>query len=272
MTLKGAIPYPPLIFVAGPYFAKDHETISRNIEHANAEGQKLFNAGCLALVVHNHTHHFERKTTIAEPVYRAFDRKLIRDFVDAIKCLPNWRASQGARLEVSEMLKAGKPVFESDEALEAWRAGRPYAHVANITLNEVDERSLAIPVPDIRIAYTLGPYVTVEKNCRQHHHCVLNAESVSIELWNAGFPAFSIQRALCDFNISESQYAAFADRVLDAKATDCAVVLPGWDTDEESLRQARITQELGLPILGDAASAITFLSGKKGYYRVNVNA
>src|SRR5437773_2060576 len=48
---------PPLIFVAGPYFAKDHETISRNITEANAEGQALFDAGCLALVVHNHTHH-----------------------------------------------------------------------------------------------------------------------------------------------------------------------------------------------------------------------
>lgn len=260
----------PMIFVAGPYFAKTREAISQNIDAAMTEGKKLFKMGFLALVVHNHTHHFEEKTKIGEPVYRAFDRLLILKTVDAIKCLRNWRASQGARMEVATIHKAGKPVFESDSSLLSWAAGKPHASVTRILLEEADQAALDAPTPDIKVALTLGPFVSPQDDHQYHYKTVLAAEEHSIQLWNAGIPALSPQRALCDLDVSFEQYRHFTDRLIAAGVASCALALPGWEDDPESFRQVAKAASMGLTILGDVASVLQFAKGEKGYYEVGI--
>ena len=185
----------PIVFVAGPYFATEHDLISRNIQEAITAGQELFKRGFLALVVHNHTHHFEQKTKVEEPVYRAFDRLVLEKSVDAIICLPNWRTSQGARIEVHHMLSLKKPVFEAFDDLVAWRDGKHYPEVTVVTLSERDQEVFDESVPEIKVVFTIGPYATLKEG-RRHHKCVLSAEDYSVVLWNAGFPAFSRSDAL----------------------------------------------------------------------------
>lgn len=262
-----------IVYVVSPYFSRDHDSISQNIQLAISEAQELVRKGFLPLVVHNHTHHFEQKATAGESFYRAFDRLLLElPCVKAIKCSPTWRVSQGGRIEVFHMLDLEKPVVETFDALEALRDGRPHARVAEITLDERDRKAYTEDIPKIHIVFTIGPYVTLadSKGNRKHMDCILAAEEASIELWNAGFPAFCPQRALCDLEITSAHYSDFCSQMLTSGIASSVVVLPHWENDEESVRQVRLTQERGIPVFGDVKSAVAFQSGEEGYYKVSI--
>ena len=106
------------VFIAGAYWSSDSNEIERNIELAEQHSIKLWNRGYKAFCPHLNTRRFEVKTKADEKAYREFDMRMLQ-CCDAVFALPNWEESEGAKAEIDEAKRLGKPVFYSLDELPA---------------------------------------------------------------------------------------------------------------------------------------------------------
>lgn len=111
-----------VIFSAGKYNAPSWEEIDQNIRTAEEAAVALWNAGFGVFTPHLNTAHFEAKATPSEDAYKEFDFHMLR-CVDAVLALPGWKQSSGARAEIEEAERLGKPVFHSVEDIMATLPG-----------------------------------------------------------------------------------------------------------------------------------------------------
>ena len=79
---------------------------------------RLWNRGYKVFCPHLNTQHFEVKAKANEKAYREFDMRMLQ-CCDAVFALPNWEESEGARAEIDEAKRLGKPIFYSLDELPA---------------------------------------------------------------------------------------------------------------------------------------------------------
>jgi len=113
-------PQVEILFIAGTYWSSDSNEIERNIRLAEQHSIELWNRGYKVFCPHLNTEHFELKAKVDEKAYRDFDIRMLQS-CDAVFALPNWQDSEGARVEIDEAKRLGKPIFYSLNELPARR-------------------------------------------------------------------------------------------------------------------------------------------------------
>jgi len=98
------------LFIAGAYRSSDSSEIERNIRLAEQHSIELWNRGYKVFCPHLNTQHFEVKAEAEEKEYRDFDIRMLQ-CCDAVFALPNWQDSEGAKAEIEEAKRLGKPIF-----------------------------------------------------------------------------------------------------------------------------------------------------------------
>lgn len=106
-----------LVYVAGPYRGAKPFNVKQNIMAADLFGMEVCKTGALPVIPHCNTAGYEG---IQDDQYFLDATMELCRRCDALITLPTWERSSGARAEVAEMKRLGKPVFHSIEALEEW--------------------------------------------------------------------------------------------------------------------------------------------------------
>lgn len=116
-SLRGQ-PRVEILFIAGSYWSSDSNEIEQNVRLAERHSIELWNRGYKVFCPHLNTKHFELKAKVDEKAYRDFDIQMLQS-CDAVFALPNWQDSAGAKAEIEEAKRLGKPVFYSLDELPA---------------------------------------------------------------------------------------------------------------------------------------------------------
>lgn len=117
----GGQPQVEVVFIAGAYWSSDSSEIKQNIQLAEQHSIELWNRGYKVFCPHLNTQHFEVKAKAEENEYRDFDIRMLQ-CCDAVFALPNWQESAGAKAEIEEAKRLGKPVFYSLDELPTRQA------------------------------------------------------------------------------------------------------------------------------------------------------
>lgn len=107
-----------ILFLAGAYMSSDSNDIKKNIQLAEQHSIELWNRGYKVFSPHLNTRNFEGKAKAGEEAYKEFDMRMLQ-CCDAVFALPNWEKSEGARAEIDEAKRLGKPIFDSLDKLPA---------------------------------------------------------------------------------------------------------------------------------------------------------
>lgn len=111
-----------LIYVAGKFSDKTRADVEANILAAELVGVEVARAGFWPVIPHANTAHPEFESVQPYQFWIAATLELLRR-CDAIVMVPGWQDSSGARGELSEALRLGKPAFMSVADLEGWYCG-----------------------------------------------------------------------------------------------------------------------------------------------------
>jgi hypothetical protein len=103
-----------VVYVAGPYRAKNGRTVDDNIAAARKIAIALWEAGHVALCPHLNTANFEDDSDLPDETYLDGDLQLLLR-CDAIVMQPNWEESEGAIRERKFAEDNGTPVYEFPE-------------------------------------------------------------------------------------------------------------------------------------------------------------
>lgn len=107
-----------LIYIAGPFRAKDGWLVNANIHTAETAAALIVEDGrAFPVVPHSLGAHFDRTGT---KTYWLDGTLEIMKRCDAVLTLPLWTDSQGARREVAQAMKMSMPVFHSHDELFRW--------------------------------------------------------------------------------------------------------------------------------------------------------
>lgn len=106
-----------LVYIAGPYRGAKPFNVKQNIIAADLFGMEVCKTGALPVIPHCNTAGYEG---IQDDQYFLDATLELMRRCDAVITLPTWEKSAGARGEVTEMTRLGKPVFHSLEELKIW--------------------------------------------------------------------------------------------------------------------------------------------------------
>jgi len=106
-----------VIYVAGSYRASTVWDVDRNIVAARELGAEVMRLGAIPLIPHSNTSHMDG--IVDDEFILEGTMELCRR-CDALITVKGWKTSGGSRLEVEEMVRLGKPVFETVSALRDW--------------------------------------------------------------------------------------------------------------------------------------------------------
>ncbi len=109
-----------LAYVAGKFSGPTREAVEANIRAAEAVGIELARAGFVPVVPHANTSAPAYEEMQPYPFWIAATLELMRR-CDIVVCVDNWQDSSGAKGEVAEQRRLGKPVFLSVEDAVRWR-------------------------------------------------------------------------------------------------------------------------------------------------------
>lgn len=101
-----------IVYVAGKFTAPTRAGVEANIAAAERVGLEVAHLGCMPLIPHTNTAHpgFE----LAQPYQFWIDGTLeLLRRCDALITVSGWESSNGAKGEVVEAQRLGKPVFHS---------------------------------------------------------------------------------------------------------------------------------------------------------------
>jgi nucleoside 2-deoxyribosyltransferase len=110
--LEAARGWEKLVYVAGPYWAKDFNGIDSNIRQAEGAAIQLWNLGFAVLCLHLNSAHFEVKTKVPERAFREMGIRLVAA-CDAVLALEGWEGSLGTQAELTKARAFNIPVFFS---------------------------------------------------------------------------------------------------------------------------------------------------------------
>ena len=111
-----------ILFLAGAYMSSDPNEIRQNIQLAEQHSIELWNRGYKVFSPHLNTRNFEVKAKAEEAAYKELDMRMLH-CCDAVFALPNWQSSTGAKAEIEEAKRLGKPIFYSLDELSAKKIG-----------------------------------------------------------------------------------------------------------------------------------------------------
>ena len=101
-----------IIFISGPYFGSgQRKEIERNIRNAEKYQIALSNQRVPFFCSHNHTEHFEEKSTAPEEFYKSIDMEILKRACDGVLAIPGWERSSGAKEEIALAKRNNLPVF-----------------------------------------------------------------------------------------------------------------------------------------------------------------
>ncbi|MEM9944721.1 MAG: DUF4406 domain-containing protein [Cyanobacteria bacterium P01_D01_bin.36] len=104
-----------LVYVAGPYRAKNGRSVQDNIDAAEQVAIALWDAGHYALCPHLNTAHFEEKIdSVSNSMFLAGTLEMLRR-CDAIVMVKNWGESEGALTELNHAKSVGMPIYHAPE-------------------------------------------------------------------------------------------------------------------------------------------------------------
>jgi len=109
-----------LIYVAGPFRAKDAWEIEQNIRRAEELSLEIWRAGAVAICPHLNTRFFQGAAP--DDVWLEGDKEIIRR-CDAVCLVQNWEKSVGTQAEVALASEIGIPVLPSFGAFLRWFKG-----------------------------------------------------------------------------------------------------------------------------------------------------
>lgn len=108
-----------LIYIAGPYRAKNDRTVADNIAAARCAAVDVYNAGHVALTPHMNTAHLddpEHGCTLSDEDWLRVTMDLLKR-CDAILMLPGWEESAGSKAELAYAETEGMPVYHYEEGI-----------------------------------------------------------------------------------------------------------------------------------------------------------
>jgi len=111
-----------IVYVAGPFRGLTAWDIEQNVRRAEALGLMVACAGAMPLIPHANTRFFQGQCS--DDFWLAGTLEMLRR-CDAMVTTEGWERSSGARAEVEEMKRLGRPVFHDSEVnafadLTAW--------------------------------------------------------------------------------------------------------------------------------------------------------
>lgn len=108
-----------LVYVAGPYSAPDRDGVEENIARAELLGLEVCKLGAMPVIPHSNTAHPFFEAAQPYQFWIEGTLELLRRS-DAVVLTSDWERSSGARGEVAEAQRLGKPVFRTLTELEHW--------------------------------------------------------------------------------------------------------------------------------------------------------
>lgn len=110
----------PVIYVAGPFRARNAWLVEQNVRRAEETALSLWQlGGCAVICPHTNTRFFDGAAD--DTIWLQGDLELLRRS-DAVFALPTWAESQGATAEVRAAQAQGLPVLYSIEQAARWLA------------------------------------------------------------------------------------------------------------------------------------------------------
>lgn len=254
-------------YYAGPHGQPDNAAIQRNIETAVKYAVPFWQNGFAIFVPHLNTHHFQSFTSVPEPVYVAFDKRLL-PAMDFLAGAGNVVDSAGGRGEIELMTRLGKPSFPSlREALE-WRAGRKHMAYRYEWLRE--EPLFDEAAAKLKIAVLDGPFWAEGANGADLPQIKANiaaARHAAIELWNAGVACFTPQMNASYFEsggyrVPEAIYDYTIREIL-GRAGDCLYLLPGWEDCPDVRDRVDFATRVNKPVFDTKRGLLDWKAGGK---------
>lgn len=135
-----------LVYVAGKFSAPTRAGVEANIAAAELVGIEVARLGLMPLIPHANTSHPQFEQVQPYPFWIEGTLELLRRS-DALLTVSGWEASSGARGEVEEANRLGKPVFHDIAEMARCLIGRddrdelptlPDASVAPQLMNEAE--------------------------------------------------------------------------------------------------------------------------------------
>ena len=111
-----------VVYIAGKFRGANAWEIEKNIRWAEQYGMEVAERGAMPLIPHSNTRFFHG--TLSDTFWLDGTLELLRR-CDAVYCVRGWQESTGARMEVAEAERLGKPVFEFIGDVAKWIAETP---------------------------------------------------------------------------------------------------------------------------------------------------
>jgi hypothetical protein len=254
-------------YYAGPHGQPDNAAIDRNIRTAVQYAVPFWQNGFAIFVPHLNTHHFQSFTSVEEPVYIAFDKRLL-PAMDFLAGAGNVVDSTGGRGEIELMTRLGKPSFPSLRETLEWRAGRK--HLTYRYEGMKPEPPFDEAAARLKIAVIDGPFwaeSATAPDLKQIRDNIDAARHAAIELWNSGIACFTPQMNASYFEsggyrVPDAIYD-FTIREILERAGDCLYLLPGWDSCPDVRARIDFASKLGKPIFDTKRSLLDWQAGGK---------
>lgn len=108
-----------VVYIAGPFRARNAWEIEQNIRRAEALALMVWQLGCACICPHTNTRFFQGAA--ADDVWLAGDLEILRR-CDAVLLAPGWADSAGTLAEMTEAAAMRIPMFYTVDALATWLA------------------------------------------------------------------------------------------------------------------------------------------------------
>lgn len=255
-------------YYAGPHGQPDNAQIDLNIKTAVKVAVPFWQKGFAIFVPHLNTHHFQAFTGVQEPVYVAFDKRLL-PAMDFLAGASNVVDSTGGRGEIELMTRLGKPSFPSLRETIEWREGRKAMTYGYIGIKE--EPHFDEAAAKLKIAVLDGPFWAegaAGPDLAQIRANIDAARHVAIELWNAGIACFTPQMNASYFEsggyrVPEPIYD-FTIREILKRAGDCVFLLPGWEHCPDVRARVELAAAHGKPVFDTKREILAWRDGAPG--------
>lgn len=136
-----------VVYLAGPYSANEHGSISENIIKARKIAIEMWEQGYAVICPHLNTAHFEVDCQCDYEDYMRGDFAIIHK-VDAVVMIPGWQDSKGAVMERNLALRLGKEVTEYPVIPTCWNKEETSSQKAERLVRGARQKSYGHPRDD----------------------------------------------------------------------------------------------------------------------------